>query len=196
MVATITKNEIANEHLFVHQMANDNFNSFEWLFNNYYEMLCQHAMQYMGEQTAAQDVVSDVFARIWEKRKQLQIETSVKSYLYRSVTNQCIDLLRKSYYKKTVLVDTFGQGETQCDLGGSYFSAETKELASAIELAIRQLPRQCGIIFRLSREAGMKYQEIATELCISVKTVETQMSRAFKALRVALLANENFLKVA
>jgi RNA polymerase sigma-70 factor (ECF subfamily) len=196
MVATITRNVTMNEQYLIKQLAVGNFAAYETLFKNYYELLCYHALTYTGDAAAAQDAVSDVFARIWEKRSQLQIETSVKSYLYRAVSNQCIDILRKNYHKKTVLVESFQHCEPYYDYTTTYTSPETKELAVTIELAIRQLPKQCGIIFRLSREAGLKYQEIAAQLNISVKTVETQMGRAFKALRLSILKPEMKLQVA
>jgi RNA polymerase sigma-70 factor, ECF subfamily len=186
MVAAITQTVTLNGKILAKDIANGNFDAYEELFNTYYEVLCHHALKYTSDAAMAQDVVSDVFARIWEKRSQLQIDTSVKSYLYRAVTNQCIDTLRKNYHKKTVLVDSFQHCETSCDSTITYSAPETRELAMAIELAVRNLPKQCGIIFRLSREAGLKYQEIASQLNISVKTVETQMGRAFKALRVSI----------
>jgi RNA polymerase sigma-70 factor, ECF subfamily len=190
MVAAITQTVTLNNEFFAKDFATVSFNSYEVLFKTYYKELCHHAVKFTSDTALAQDVVSDVFARIWEKRSQLQIDTSVKSYLYRAVTNQCIDTLRKKYHKKTVLVDSFQQCETAYDGAITSMAPEARELATAIELAIRQLPKQCGIIFRLSREAGLKYQQIATQLNISVKTVETQMGRAFKALRLSLLQPE------
>jgi RNA polymerase sigma-70 factor, ECF subfamily len=187
MVAAITQNVTVNGNFLAKDIARDSFNACEALFKTYYEVLCHHALKYTNDAAAAEDIVSDVFARIWEKRSHLQIDTSVKSYLYRAVSNQCIDTLRKNYHKKTVLVDSFQHCETSCDSAISYTAPETKELAISIEMAVRNLPKQCGIIFRLSREAGLKYQEIAAELNISVKTVETQMGRAFKALRISIL---------
>jgi RNA polymerase sigma-70 factor (family 1) len=182
MVATFTQNE---QHLLKQLTAGD-FSAFEHLFKRYYAPLCHHALSFSGDPATAEDAVSDVFARIWERRSQLTIDVSLKSYLYRAVSNKCIDTLRKSYRKRIVLTDDLA-AFTQMPSGNDINTLlETRELTNKIELAVRSLPRQCGIIFRLSRESGLKYQEIAKQLGISVKTVETQMSRAFKSLRKSL----------
>jgi RNA polymerase sigma-70 factor, ECF subfamily len=164
--------------------------AFENLFKNYYSQLCHFANAYTGDADASEDAVSEVFARIWERRTQLSIDISVKSYLYRSVANQCIDTLRKTYHKKTTLTSNIISYEDRVVSAGLNEQSEAKELAQKIEQAVRQLPRQCGIIFRLSREAGLKYHQIAAELGISIKTVETQMGRAFKFLRTALAKHQ------
>lgn len=178
------------EQQLLKQLTQGDFTAFENLFKQYYTALCHHALSFSSDAASAEDAVSDVFARIWERRNQLSIDISVKSYLYRAVSNQCIDTLRKSYRKRVVLTDdllSFAQTPETADISTI---PETRELTQKIELAVRSLPKQCGIIFRLSREAGLKYQEIANQLGISVKTVETQMSRAFKSLRTSLLTPE------
>lgn len=151
------------------------------VFTEYHKLLCSHANSYLGNMDAAEDVVSDVFAKFWEKREQITIDTSLKSYLYKCVTNMCIDTLRKSYFKKTVLVESFAAFDAASN---NHLVSEQKELAKNIEVAVRKLPKQCAIIFRLSRENGLKYREIASALNISIKTVETQMGRAFKSIKL------------
>jgi RNA polymerase sigma-70 factor (family 1) len=196
MIAANQYNVISPEQNLLQEVANGDFAAFENLFKQYYQALCAHALSYTGSHAAAEDAVSEVFARIWEKRGQLNVETSVKSYLYRSVGNQCIDALRKSYHKKTLLAEGMAAFQHHAGTDNTAALAETKELAQQIEAAIRRLPKQCGIVFRLSRDAGLKYQEIAAQLNISVKTVETQMGRAFKALRKAVYSPEGTLQLA
>jgi RNA polymerase sigma-70 factor (family 1) len=186
MVATYTY----NEQQLLKELTQGNFSAFEYLFKQYYTALCNHALSFSGDAASAEDAVSDVFARIWERRSQLNIDLSVKSYLYRAVTNQCIDTLRKSYRKRVVLTDNLPAFAQTPDSVEVSLIPETREITEKVELAVRNLPKQCGIIFRLSREAGLKYQEIANHLGISVKTVETQMSRAFKSLRGTILTPE------
>ncbi len=196
MIATNQYKVIPVDHNLFQEVAAGNFAAFENLFKQYYHPLCAHALSYSGSHAAAEDAVSEVFARIWEKKAQLKIETSVKSYLYRAVGNQCIDTLRKVYHKKTHLSEDMSAYQHHACTDDMASMAETKELAQHIEAAVRRLPKQCGIIFRLSRESGLKYQEIANRLNISVKTVETQMGRAFKALRNAVFAHEDSLQLA
>jgi RNA polymerase sigma-70 factor, ECF subfamily len=186
----------SNEQELLQQLLKGDFKAYEQLFKNYYSALCHHAFSYSGDAASAEDAVSDVFARIWERRSRLSIDTSVKSYLYRAVSNQCIDILRASYRKRVVLANDIPVFTTTLDDTDISSIPETRELAVKIELAIRNLPKQCGIIFRMSREAGMKYHEIAANLDISVKTVETQMGRAFKFLRSRLMEQELNVKAA
>jgi RNA polymerase sigma-70 factor (ECF subfamily) len=186
MVASAYDFHPSSEQQLMLQVTKEDFGAFKRLFEKYYTPLCHHALLYCEDAAAAEDAVSDVFARLWEKRQQLNIEVSVKSYLYRAVANQCIDLLRKSYRKKVMLAGSLTQYQTVSEKTDLQMLAETRELAAVFENCIRKLPKQCGIIFRLSREGGMKYQEIANMLGISIKTVETQMSRAFKCLRAAV----------
>lgn len=158
---------------------------FETFFKSYYHPLCVHAFSFTKDAILAEDLVCEVFMKIWERRAALDIETSVKSYLYRAVSNQCIDYFRKTYVKKVVFTDMLPNISDEHNPSVASIP-ETKELSQAIELAIKGLPKQCGLIFRMSKEYGLKYQEIADRLNISIKTVETQMGRAFKALRIEL----------
>lgn len=181
-----------NEQQMLQLLVQGDFNAYEQLFRQYYQALCHHALSFSGDAATAEDAVCEVFARIWEKRGQLNIDTSIKSYLYRAVSNQCIDTLRKSYRKRIILTDQLPTHFSAAETANSCTLSETRELTEKIEMAVRSLPRQCGIIFRMSREAGLKYHEIARQLGISIKTVETQMGRAFKSLRAALLTPEAY----
>ena len=123
-----------------------------------------------------------VFCRIWEKRRQWQVHTSMKAYLYGSVYHQCMDGLRRSKqvrkYQRHVL-----QNSTEGQAAPASGKAELKELEARLQVALSQLPDQCRAIFQLSRFGGLKYREIAEQLELSVKTVEAHMSRALKHLR-------------
>ena len=195
MTAAITPTKNSSVHSFT-AIACGDFRAFEALFQQYYTALCYHALTYLPDAAAVEDVVSDVFARLWEKRNQLQVTTSVKSYLYRAVSNQCIDVLRRSYHKRVVFMDVISDQAATTSRTQVTDMPERKELSADIEQAIKKLPRQCGIIFRMSKEAGLKYYEIAEMLDISVKTVETQMGRAFKALRLSLQHHRDAVSMA
>jgi RNA polymerase sigma-70 factor, ECF subfamily len=159
-------------------------NAYELMFRTYYEPLCIYACSFVKNIDDAEEVVQNVFFNIWNKRNALQIDSSVKSYLYRSVRNDCLnkikhDKVRTVYasdYKKT----------TQHSYDDSSKLLEAKELNSQINLAIESLPKQCGEVFRMSRFGHLKYSEIAQELQISVKTVEAHMGKAMRILREKL----------
>ncbi len=163
--------------------------AFEHLFHKYYPSLCLFARQYMEDDEKAEEIVQDMFVKIWSKRKELTIETSFKQYLLRSVKNQCLNLLqhlkiRQKYAQKI-------KEDAKDDLGTPFLMEFG--LAEKIEASINSLPEKRKEIFKLSREDGLKYREIADELGISVKTVEAQMGLALKQLREMLKDYKDYL---
>jgi RNA polymerase sigma-70 factor, ECF subfamily len=157
--------------------------AFQVLFRKYYPALCHFACQFLNDIDFAEEVVQEVFVRIWEKRMVLNVETSVKHYLFRSVRNHCFNQLQhekiKKQYANKVLRSMYQEIDTE-----QYFI--DTDIVQRIEKAIESLPPRRKEIFKLSREQGMKYKEIAECMGISVKTVEVQMGLALKYLRVEL----------
>jgi RNA polymerase sigma-70 factor, ECF subfamily len=182
----LSTTHISSSQSILLKVSQGQVSSFETIFHQYYVALCNHAFTYLKSKELAEDVVSDVFTKMWEKRSNINIETSIKSYLFRAVSNMCIDTLRKAYYKKISFQDTVESTFTSKHTTIYETYTENKELGTYIENAITALPKQCQMIFRLSKELGLKYSEIAQLLNISVKTVEAQMTKAFKTLKASL----------
>lgn len=153
--------------------------AFEILFHRYYRFLCLYASSVIHDDDEGEEIVQEMFFRIWDKRNQLEIRSSVKNYLYRSVKNLCINYITHNKIKSEYTGKILSEWSTRED-GESYFEPE---LAEKIEKYIDELPEKRKNIFRMSREAGLKYHEIAEQLGISVKTVEAQMGMALKMLR-------------
>ncbi|MES2680947.1 MAG: RNA polymerase sigma-70 factor [Bacteroidota bacterium] len=157
--------------------------AFEQAFRAYYQSLCNYAVPLIKDKDEAEEVVQNVFFNIWSKREALQINSSLKSYLYRAVHNDCLNKL-KHVKVKTLYAEDYKKS------AGAFNSAtdtlEAKELGVKINKAIDSLPEQCGNVFRLSRFENLKYAEIASQLDISVKTVENHMGKALKILREQL----------
>lgn len=145
------------------------------------------AIRYVKEEEAAKEIVQEAFINLWEKRDSIDPEREVKSYLSASIRNRCLNYLR----------DNKRYAGTLLSLGGllplpSSEDADTiefKELSRQIHNAIDELPEKCREVFRLNRFEQMKYQQIADHLQISVKTVETQMSKALAHLRIRIKPN-------
>ncbi len=155
------------------------------VFKKYYSPLCVYANKYCRNESIAEEIVSNFFFGFYEKRQSLNIESSLRSYLFRSVRNSSLNYIRDharivSENDKNVNYFEFDQSDTVYDtlLG--------KELEEVIDKAIDKLPDQCKAVFVKCRFEGKKYKEIAEELNITINTVETQMSRALKKLRVEL----------
>lgn len=160
----------------------DDEEDFERVFRQYHVSLCRYACTMLKDAAAAEEVVQDVFLKIWEKRGSLEFTVSVKSYLYRAVHNSCLNQAGKK--KKEVSME-------DAPLKIVHHAApvedmQSRELEKAIARALDQLPEQCRRVFELSRFGNMKYREIADTLGISVKTVENQMGKALRILREQL----------
>jgi len=157
--------------------------AFESLFHFYYGYLCLYATKVLKNDSAAEEIIQDFFVKLWEKREQLNIETSLKNYLFRSVKNLCINHIQHNKTKIRHVQNVLSENETNFSDDDNYPEID---LSIKIEESINSLPEKRKEIFRLSRQEGLKYHEIATKLNISIKTVETQMSLAIKTLREKL----------
>jgi len=159
-------------------LKNNSELAFDELFRKYYKKLVFFAIKILKNQDTASEVVQDLFVNFWEKRHQLEPKISLQAYLYRSVYNNCLHLSKKE--KKFQGDELTILNEPIEDFNNLL---ESTELEVLIYDLIEQLPPECKKIFKLSRFEELKYQQIADQLNLSVKTVETQMSRALKFLR-------------
>lgn len=153
--------------------------AFEKLFRNYYAALCYYASTILQNDGAAEEIVQEFFVRFWEKRGEIEIETSLKNYFFRSVKNLCLNQIKHEHIKLQHAKKVISEAES------TEYNNHFQEvnLQKDIEESIAALPEKRREIFRLSREEGLKYREIADKLNISVKTVETQMGLAIRSLR-------------
>jgi RNA polymerase sigma-70 factor, ECF subfamily len=158
--------------------------AFEVLFKSHFKRLFAYAITILKDEAAAEEIVQNVFCKIWDKKGQVQIQTSVTAYLYRSVYNDSLNYLKHQKVKASYQAHVLWQA------GHASEHATTKvqlsELQQRLDTALTELPEQCRTIFQMSRFEELKYQEIADRLGISIKTVENQMSKALKLLRIKL----------
>lgn len=160
--------------------------AFELLFRKYYVRLCGFANKFLLNRQESEEIVQEVFLNIWKKRDQLKLTDEIRPYLFKSVQNLCFNFIEHqkvidSYYSVIEVVY-----KNQTEEFDTYQSVLYTEFQSTVDEAIQSLPEQCRKIFLMSREDGLKYAEIAERLGISVKTVETQMSRALSKLKSEL----------
>jgi RNA polymerase sigma-70 factor (ECF subfamily) len=155
--------------------------NFEGDFRSDYNLLCNVANNLIKNNKAAEDIVQDVFLKLWQKKDLLIINTSYRSYLQKATINASLDYLAAA--ENTIRLE---QVKTHFTEDSPEKKITAKELERSIEIAIDRLPPKCRVIFILSRQQGMKYREIAEHLDISVKTVENQMGIALEKLRSEL----------
>lgn len=154
---------------------------FESFFRLFYSDLCNFVYAFVKDRDEAKDIVQSVFIKVWEQKNFWDDFNSAKTYLYKSVRNEALN------YKKHQRVKQEAYAEVKLrfsEWARSYKSDTTEDRKiEIIQEGVETLPGRCREIFKLSRESGLTYNEIAGVLGISEKTVETQMGRAFKTLR-------------
>ena len=155
--------------------------SFENLFREYFSPLISFARKILVDEDDAREVVQKVFINLWEKREEIDLSTSLKSYLFTSVHNRSLNVIRdRKKFSSEEVPDMAGDWDVSAQI-------ESMELEEKINEALQALPEKCRQIFELNRFDGLKYSEMAAQLEISIKTVENQMSKALKILREKLL---------
>jgi len=155
--------------------------SFEALFHHYYNGLCGYSESLVGKKEVAEEVVQDVFFNIWKNRETLRIRQSLQSYLYRAAYNNSMMYLRKM--RREHFMEDLSRPEPFVDAPDPSQVLQLDEVSNLIAQTLESLPERTREIFRMNRQEGLKYREIAQKLSISEKTVEANMGKALKALR-------------
>lgn len=167
------------------QICNGNEAAFRTLFDRYFTSLSVYANKILSDTEASIDIVQSLFVSIYENRTTLNVQ-NVRSFLYQSVHNRCLNEIKhrniQNQYASNAI---FVVSEASNDVEETIQLSETEAL---IANAMQQLPPQCRKVFEMSRIDGLTNDEIATQLNLSKRTVETQISKALKILREKLKA--------
>lgn len=166
-------------------LARRDESAFEQVFKQYYKPLHAYAYAMLKEEAIAEETVQTVFCRLWERAEGLSFGSSVAAYLYRSVHNEALNHLKHRKVRSRHRLHVVHSAKGAAD--GAVRSLALKELESRLAQALNELPEQCRTVFQLSRFEELRYREIADRLNISVKTVENQMGKALKLLRLKLV---------
>lgn len=158
-----------------------NIQEYELLFREFFQPLLFYAVSILKSEANAEEVVQDIFFALWKNKKSLNIHTSFSSYLYKSVHNNCLQVLRKEQRKLKYEQDRQNWNYHETMSPGEIL--QYNELYDKINTIVEELPENCKTIFKLNRFHGLKYSEIAEKLAISIKTVEANMTKALKHLR-------------
>ena len=159
--------------------------SFEHVFKTHFKNLHAYACTITRDDAAGEEVVQQVFTRLWERSDGLTISGSVSAYLYRAVYNESLNYLKHKKVRSAYGQHVVHTMKNETEHAGKRL--QLKELEGKLAQAMNDLPEQCRTIFQLSRFEELKYREIADRLGLSVKTVENQMGKALKILRVKLV---------
>lgn len=159
-----------------------NAQSFRTIYDLYYGQLCKFLNFYTHDETIIEDVVQEVFIKLWESRDELEIEY-IKTYLFRMARNKLLNQVRNEEHRISLLENWVEDqlkhaDDTDCfDIDSFYQMAQQ---------AIENLPPKCKELFLLNRESKLTYRQISEQKEISIKTVETQIGIALKKIRESL----------
>lgn len=179
--------QVQTERELLFLLKNGDERAFSELYNLYWDKLFISAYNKLKNRELCEDILQEVFISLWNKRQTLIIKTTLKNYLYASVTYKVYDVFRKNTdLLNNELLDKFDQRIQESN-------PETvlmhQELIAQIEIAIEALPEKSKVVFKLSREEQLTYIEIAKKLNISTKTVEAHISKSLRLLRNSLGTN-------
>lgn len=170
------------DFVFVEKLKNGDNNAYTLLMNDYYKNLCGYANLFTKDPSKSEDIVQNVFVKIWIYRKKIDPNIPIKKYLYKSVYNEFIDQYRKNKSvisleeKYLKVIDTIIDDN----------SLDIEKLMMNVNREIDKLPEKCKRVFILNKKEGLTHNEIAEYLQISTKTVESHITRAFKILNQKL----------
>ncbi|APU97537.1 RNA polymerase sigma-70 factor [Sphingobacterium siyangense] len=171
----------SDEELIVLIQQDDSL-AFEALYDRYWKTLYYQAARKTNSLEDAQEIVQNIFTSLWLRRHQLQIKSNLASYLAVAVKYKVFKYLAQQYKQKAFKHDT-----EWVDFDNSTENwLQFEELRVRLDQLVSELPEKCQLVFKLSREEGLSYKQIAESMNISVKTVETQLSRALKKIRTGI----------
>jgi len=175
----------------VEELIVGNQKAFEKVFNTYFKKLYVFSKEYVIESETARELVQEAFIKLWEVKSRLRPDTNISAYLYAMVRNSSISFLKQAIVKRKY-VEYSKLKYQQYQLNYYALADESaekliyKELENKIHEIIEHLPKRCRTVFELSRFQELKHKEIASQLNISVKTVENHISEALKRIHLQL----------
>ena len=176
------KFELEKDFLFVEKLKKGDYNAYTLLMNNYYKNLCGYANLFTKDPSKSEDIVQNVFVKLWVYRKKVDSNIPIKRYLHKSVYNEFIDQYRKN--KSVISLEEKHLRTINTIIDDNSFDIE--KLMTRVNNEIEKLPEKCKKVFILNKKEGLTHDEIAEYLQISKKTVEGHITRAFKILNQKL----------
>ena len=185
-IQTKNTNESKSNLLFS-EVKKGNHKALEELFHRTFPRLFDFAVKITKEEPIAEDILQDVFIKVWGKRKEIE-NSNIEAYLFRLVRNQCLDYVKfaKVVSGREIDLDNFSKYEElyRIDfLGDDPYLLIQEELKNEIEQTIESLPPRCKEVFVLSKIEGLKNREVAEKLQINIKNVERHLARAAKTFK-------------
>ena len=174
--------DFKNQDYLAEKLKSGDEKAYDYLMEHYYTKLCSYAQSLIKDSARAEDIVQNVMVSIWTSRKKINYNTSIRSYLYKSVYNEFISQFRKDakvvYLEKKYI--------EAIDIVIENDNLDIDKLVQMVQKEVNNLPSKCKEVFLLNKKEGLTHEEISEYLNISVKTIEGHMTRAFKVLNKKL----------
>ncbi|MCF6223332.1 MAG: RNA polymerase sigma-70 factor [Flavobacteriaceae bacterium] len=184
------KDRYKDQVFLIDSLNEGNKSAFKYLYSKFYNELCAYAKSLSGNAELAEDIVQNVMINIWDRRPNLNIKSSIKSYLYKAVYNHFINTYKQNK-KELNFIEKMKADAL------NYFAEEDDEIidkkVKMVKLEIENLPKKCREAFLLNKVNGLKYKEVAEELNISVKTVEAHIHNALVKIKKSLEHKKHLL---
>ncbi len=152
------------------------------IYDKYWTHLYTSAYNMLHDQPACEDIIQDLFINLWNKREQIEIKASLKSYLFASVRYEVYRQVRHGSVREEIFENIQDRLQTPSEYG----NIEHRELLSFVNSIVNNLSEKCKVVYKLSREEQLSHKEIASKLSISPKTVENHLNKALRQLRISL----------
>lgn len=173
-------------------MLNGDQEALKDLLHLYHNYLVVVGLRYLSDRQRVEDVIHDTFADLWNKQKEIKIQSGVKSFLRGAVVNKCLAIIRKDSRITLVEEHSYDLTDTKASVDQII---DRDNLQLAIDEIIQSLPEKCRQVFKLSRIDGLSQKEISEQLGISKKTIENHMTKALKRLRSELKRKEFLISI-
>ena len=182
-----------NETFLLQLTAGGDENAFRRIYDNYRNKLYSYALKLTKKEALAEEIVQDAFLKIWVNRIDLNEVQKFDSYLHTIVRNQCFNCLKRLAHESLLLKElSYSMSDVHNDNEESIIH---KDYLQILNLAVKKLPPQQQLVYNLSRNSGLKYDEIATELNLSKNTVKAHLKKALSSIRVVFTAHKTFIGI-
>ena len=172
-------NDYSDNSILVEHLKKGDEDAYAYLMDTYYHKLCVYAKSLSRDIYISEDIVQNIFLRVWEQRNKLKDIYPIKSYLYQSVYNEFIN----QYRKKSNLMSVENEYVNNLNTILEEDDRDLTKLMALVKLEIQNLPPKCKKIFIMGKQEGLTYLEISEHLNVSFRTIENQMSKAFSIIR-------------
>lgn len=177
---------IKSEHEIFRNLCQGDEGAFEYFFKKYYRRLFDYVFDILKDSLAAEEIVEELFFKVWERRSQLNVQTSPVAYLFRTAYNNSLNYIKHKKVEDKYLAYHSQRSIAELEKTNNSFPLSTlieQDFEVRLQKSLEKLPDQCRLIFVMSRIEGKNNQEIAENLQISINTVKTQLLRALTRLK-------------